>query len=297
MLNVLVLVVGAVAGFVMSRRLRRPDRAAQAASVARNVSGTLGRRRGLTPPELQRACFSEMVRHVQVNRQGRTHAPSRYVIHLHDDDLSVVDESRRWFTEGLVGALRQAAEENGWMLEGAVQIDFEADGARRPGVPTALAVAPEQPRGSRPSAPPPAAAAEAPTAPRSAHPRTLVVVRSDTGEQVALGSKALSIGRSRERDITIDDNRVSRAHARIIPRQGGWFLVDDGSANGTTVGGTALVANTPHRLRSGEVVLIGPVELRIVAGSGPRSEPGTRALDDNDRHRISRDVLPPGGDR
>ena len=273
-MNVLVFVVAAVGGFVGSRLLRRPDRAAQAASVARNMSGSLGRRRGLTPPELQRACFSEMVRHVQVTRQGRTHAPSHYTIHLHADDLALVEESRRWFTDGLTDALRTAARDNGWTLDGRVQIDYSADPARRPGVPVAKAV------------PPAALVAEAPPASGS-----VSIVRSDTGQRHAVDDRPLTIGRSKDRDITIDDNRVSRAHARIERRDGAVFVVDEGSSNGTTVGSARLVSHQPRRIRSGEVITVGPVSLRVEA-SAPR-DTGTRALDDGDRRRISHEVLPP----
>ncbi|MEO6988696.1 MAG: FhaA domain-containing protein [Aquihabitans sp.] len=273
-MNVLVFVVGTIGGFVASRLLRRPDRAAQASSVARNMSGSLGRRRGLTPPELQRACFSEMVRHVQVTRQGRTYAPSNYTIHLHDEDLALVEESHRWFVEGLTDALRTAARDNGWTLAGAVKIDFVADRARRPGVPTAVAVSPV------------GLAAEAPKSSGS-----VAIVRSDTGQRHRITDVPLTIGRSKDRDITIDDTRVSRAHARIEPRKGAVFVVDEGSSNGTTVGSTRLTANTPHRVRPGETITVGPVSLRIEAGA--KTDTGTRALDDGDRRRISHDVLPP----
>lgn len=288
MLNVLVLLLGAVVGFAGSRKLRRPDRAAAAASVARSVGATVGRRRTLTPPELQRACFSEMVRHVQVDRQGRTHAPSSYVIHLHPDDLAVVDETRRWFHDGLVDALRQAAAGNGWQLDPTVSIDFRADPSRHHGVPSALAVAPDEPRTAAPAAPPPAA-------PRAAEGtgRILVLVRADTDERIPLVSDAVTVGRSRDRTITIDDNRVSRSHARIEPGQGGWVVVDEGSSNGTRVGGEELAANRPRLLRSGDVIGIGPVDLRVSTGAAPGRPPGTRALDDSERTRISGEVLPP----
>jgi hypothetical protein len=287
-LNVLVLLVGCVAGFVGSRKLRRPDRAAQAASVARNVGGTLGRRKGLTAPELQRACFSEMVRHVRVTRQGRTHAPAKYLLHLHPDDLAVVEDSRRWFTDGLADALRQAAADNGWLLDGTVEIDYRGDPARRPGVPSALAVAPDGSAGDAPVAPPPAPGRKA------AAGRGLVLVRDDTGERVPLGGEPVTIGRSRDRTITIDDTRVSRAHAHIERRQGDWALTDDGSANGTRVGGRDLAAGQPRPLRAGDVIGIGPVELRVTEAPAPTApEPGTRALEDSDRTRISGQVLPP----
>src|SRR3954469_11272061 len=135
MVQALALVVGLAAGFGVSRLIRRPQSTAQAASLARTVGGSLGRRRGLDAPELQRACFSEMVRHVRVNRQGRTHAPARYQLLLHPDDLAIVDDARTWFSNGLAGALQQAAAENGWVLDGPVELEFRVDPTRMPGVP------------------------------------------------------------------------------------------------------------------------------------------------------------------
>lgn len=292
MVNVLVLVLGGIAGFIGSRWLRRPERAAQAASAARNVGGTLGRRKGLSAPELQRACFSEMVRHVRVTRQGRSHAPAHYLLNLHPDDLTVVDEARRWFTDGLADALRQAARDNGWVLDGAIEIEFRADPSRWPGVPSALAVSPDDPQGTTPSGPPPAPPRATASAPVAVG-RTLALVRTDTGEQIPLTSDVVTIGRSRDRVITIDDNRVSRSHARVEPRQGGWAIIDEGSANGSRVGGEDLPANRARPLRPGDVIGIGPVELRVSTVEVPRAPAGTRALDDSDRNRISGEVLPP----
>lgn len=270
MIQVLVLALGVGLGFAGSRALRRPQHAATAASVARNVSGSLGRRRGLTAPELQRACFSEMVRHVQVDRSGRTHAPARYVLHLHPEDVELIDESRRWFTDGLVAALTDAAREHGWTMEGSVSIDYEADASRRPGVPTALAVLRDR-------------------------PDVLAVERSDTGERIVLDGDRLTLGRSRDRDITVDDNRVSRTHLRFERQPRGWVVVDEGSANGTLVRNARVAPNRPTPVRPGDVVSIGPVDLRIVADGAGGAESGTRALDDSDRNRISREFLPPHG--
>jgi hypothetical protein len=302
--DVVVVVLGAVAGFVLSRWLRtvgtpRPARAdgpvgrsrstapvagvraASASSLARDVGGALGRRRGLTPPELQRACFSEMVRHVQVTRDGRTVAPSRYTIRLHPDDLDIVEEGRRWFTGGLERAMIDAAKAQGWRLDGPLQVAYEPDPSRRPGVPTALAVAPGDQR-SGPVA-----------APNAAGPPTagLVAVRSDSGARVPLVGPEVTIGRSRDRDISIDDSRISRAHAHLEARARGWVVIDDGSANGTTVDGRPLNPHEPAPIRAGSVVAVGPFELRIT-GRERAAEPGTRALDDSDRNRISREYLP-----
>jgi hypothetical protein len=293
-LPALALVLGAVLGFAGSRRLRRPDRAAQAASVARAVSGSLGGRRTLSAPELQRACLSEMVRHVRVGRNGSAEAPATYVIRLNPTDHAVVEENRGWFTGGLTDALTRAAQEQGWKLEGPVSITFEADPSRHLGVPSALAIVPDAPAGTEPEpAPPPPSTGSQPVA--DAARSTLVVVRTDTGEQLDLGAEAITIGRSRDRTITVDDNRVSRSHARIERSGSGWAVIDEGSSNGTRVGGTELTAGRPRILRPGDVVSVGPLDLRVAAkAGGPAPEVGTQAVDDRTRTRISAEILPPG---
>jgi len=274
--------VGALIGFVGSRKLRRPQHAAQAASVARTVSASVGRRRTLTAPELQRACFSEMVRHVRVDRQGRTRAPSRYVIQVAAVDMEVIDDTRSWFTDGLRDALTTAAHDNGWTIDGTIAISFEVDASRRAGVPNALAVDPEGPKRAEPTAPP----GQAPA------PTSLALVRTDTGARTALDRDAVTIGRSSDRTITIDDTRVSRSHATVERTRSGWSVTDNGSSNGTRVNGKAIAAKAPKALDDGDVIGVGPVDLRVEAAA-PEGAAGTRALDDSDRTRISGEVLPP----
>lgn len=290
MLPALAVALGALIGFVASRALRRPERAAGAASVARSVGGTLGRRRGLSAPELQRACFSEMVRHVQVGADGTRVAPSRYELHLHPDDVEVVDEARGWFTDGLADALDAAAADNGWHLDGRADIRIETDDRRRPGVPAALAVDPAGSRRARPTGPPPEASEVAPAA---APGSPLALERTDTGERMPLGGGVLTIGRSADQRIVIDDTRVSRAHATVAAGRRGWAVTDAGSSNGTTVNGRLLTPNVARPLTAGDRIGIGPVELVVVAEGPSAPSVGTQALDKRDRTRISGQVLPP----
>lgn len=249
--------------------------------MARTVSGSVGRRKTLTAPELQRACFSEMVRHVRVDRQGKTRAPARYLIQVNEADMEVIDETRSWFTDGLKDALQTAANDNGWTLSGTIEIRFEADGSRRPGVPSALAVDPDGPKRADPTPPPTAAVG----------PVALALVRTDTGGRTPLGAGAITIGRSSDCTIVIDDTRVSRAHATVEQTRSGWTVTDTGSSNGTTVNGKAITARTATSVAQGDVIGVGPVDLRIEAGSSATA--GARALDDRDRTRISGEVLPP----
>jgi pSer/pThr/pTyr-binding forkhead associated (FHA) protein len=69
------------------------------------------------------------------------------------------------------------------------------------------------------------------------------------------------IGRSRDCDITILDERVSRQHAEIY-FDGDAFLVSDlGSYNGTLLNGERLECTRP--LQQGDQLQIGPVTLRF----------------------------------
>jgi cell division protein FtsW len=54
-----------------------------------------------------------------------------------------------------------------------------------------------------------------------------------------------SIGRSRSCDIVLRDQTVSRAHAVLMRRESGWFLVDTNSKSGTYVGGKRIKERTP----------------------------------------------------
>lgn len=282
MLPLAAIAVGALIGFVGSRKLRRPQHAAQAASVARTVSGSVGRRKTLTAPELQRACFSEMVRHVRVDRQGKTRAPSHYVIQVAAVDMEVIDDTRSWFVDGLRDALTTAANDNGWALDGSIDIRFEVDASRRAGVPNALAVDPDGPKRAEPSAAPGKVAAAT----------GLALVRADTGVRTPLGRTPVTVGRSSDSTIVIDDTRVSRTHATVERTSSGWAVTDNGSSNGTRVNGKAIAARSPKAVAAGDVIGIGPVDLRVEPDAGSRSA-GARALDDSDRTRISGEVLPP----
>lgn len=90
--------------------------------------------------------------------------------------------------------------------------------------------------------PPPSEPRPAPTdvAEQTRAPR-LVVIESDgaepqEGEEVPL-SAAVTIGRSEENSLQLDDRFVSGRHALICLRDGRRILVDRGSTNGTFVNG------------------------------------------------------------
>lgn len=74
----------------------------------------------------------------------------------------------------------------------------------------------------------------------------------------------LSIGRSQEADLRIDDRYASSLHARIFSREGRSYVEDMSSTNGTLLNDVDLHGEA--ELLDGDVVRIGDTELRFEAG-------------------------------
>ena len=74
----------------------------------------------------------------------------------------------------------------------------------------------------------------------------------------------LSIGRSREADVQIEDRYASGIHARIFSRDGRTFVEDMNSTNGTLLNDAELKGEA--ELLDGDVVRIGDTEFRFEAG-------------------------------
>ena len=79
---------------------------------------------------------------------------------------------------------------------------------------------------------------------------------------------AIAIGRSPDNDVVLPDERASRVHAVIVRRGDGWDIQDRRSRQGTRLNGR--LVEGPTRLRTGDVIGIGSVEL--VFDAGPAEE-------------------------
>jgi len=72
----------------------------------------------------------------------------------------------------------------------------------------------------------------------------------------------LSIGRSRESDIFLEDLAVSRLHAKIVSiGNGNYALKDEGSANGTKVNGQLVNKYQTYPLQEGDKIQLGQTVL------------------------------------
>ena len=69
------------------------------------------------------------------------------------------------------------------------------------------------------------------------------------------------IGRGQGCDVRLPDPSVSQRHATIRIEGGKHALVDEGSTNGTFVGGVRLSPQTPRTLRTGDLIRVGRVWL------------------------------------
>jgi len=70
-----------------------------------------------------------------------------------------------------------------------------------------------------------------------------------------------SLGRAPTNTIVLDDTFCSHQHARVLRRDGQWWLEDQNSSNGTRLNGEPI--SEPVVLSSGDVIGIGQLELRV----------------------------------
>lgn len=83
-------------------------------------------------------------------------------------------------------------------------------------------------------------------------------------------TEKLIIGRSPERDFTIDHSTVSKRHAFLSrdKENQGWRLGDVGSTNGTFLNGQPVDVGTPVLLRDGQVVSFGDCDFLFFSPEG-----------------------------
>jgi pSer/pThr/pTyr-binding forkhead associated (FHA) protein len=74
----------------------------------------------------------------------------------------------------------------------------------------------------------------------------------------------LSIGRSKEADVRIDDRYASSLHARVFSRDSRFYVEDMNSTNGTLLNGATL--NGEAELIDGDTVQIGDTVFRLEVG-------------------------------
>ena len=119
-----------------------------------------------------------------------------------------------------------------------------------------------------------------------------IVIQSADGnrEHYALEKDVTTIGRSRESDIFLPDQWLSRHHAEIRRKGEAWIIVDLNSKNGTLLSGQP--AKGEVKLRPDDVITLGEHTLTYTEGAGAfedfEKEPeGTRVFSAREMSDIS----------
>jgi pSer/pThr/pTyr-binding forkhead associated (FHA) protein len=94
---------------------------------------------------------------------------------------------------------------------------------------------------------------------------------SDDGREHALKAGMNSVGRENA-DVLIADATVSRRHARLTLEGGQLWVEDEGSTNGTRVGGEAVPLGERRQAHDGDTLRFGNVSLRLVLPQGAGGE-------------------------
>ena len=142
--------------------------------------------------------------------------------------------------------------------------------------------APSPPPAAAPSARPPEGRAAAPSIPAPEGGRTMVYssaervaeplqesarVRAQNailvveGKRMMVGDRGVTVGRSRQCEIVVEDPNVSRRHAELRPRGGSWVFTDLGSTNGSRVNGRPV--DGPTVVKPGDEIELGTAVMRF----------------------------------
>ncbi|MBX9686562.1 MAG: FHA domain-containing protein [Candidatus Obscuribacterales bacterium] len=92
--------------------------------------------------------------------------------------------------------------------------------------------------------------------------RLPVLVNLSTLERFLLDGPSVTVGRGPSNMLILDsDEFVSNQHARIYWAEGGWWIEDLNSSNGTSVDDQ--IVSAPRKLAPGNVIKVGRTKFRI----------------------------------
>jgi len=92
-------------------------------------------------------------------------------------------------------------------------------------------------------------------------PCLVILQGKDRGKRIQVEPGELTMGRSQDATVLIQDNRISRVHCRVIYRDEQFWVEDCDSRNGTHVNGKQVEART--QLKPGALIRIGHTLIRL----------------------------------
>lgn len=208
---------------------------------------------------------------------GKTYVPNHFLVLLSPDDHGNLSPVAPALSRELAAYAVELATEHGWSTLGPIEVLISADEQVHRGTVRvvssttnegAAAERLPQPAVDRTSAiDSRALAAALAMEPARAE---LVALAGQAVAPFALHEGTVTVGRSLDNDLVLDDPSVSRHHAEIRRQNGGYTLVDLESTNGSRVNGRSVATAS---LSDGDRVVFGGVELlfRLLPREGQRN--------------------------
>jgi len=242
------------------------------------------------PIEIGRKLIRAIKTGQSVGADGRKLAPNHFAIYLNESDREAFGDLEKALISELTDAARQYCQDEQLTLVGALNVSLVTQPSSKPGEievqaeiranAAADVASSEAPPSPAPQAQPPAprVAVTPVTPPTVATPsipsvpipaaapleKRAVLVLGD-GTRVAVKLGVMSIGRSAESSLPLNDTNVSRRHAEIRSRGEGvrseWFLRDVGSTNGTMLNGVKISGD--QKLKNGDALMFGGTSVRF----------------------------------
>jgi hypothetical protein len=232
--------------------------------LATLVEGTFSRafKSEVRPVEIARKLTKEMEDN-KVQSLSRVYAPNEYAVWLSPDDRKQFEGYEDDLANELSGYLLEHARREKIALVTAPSISFRTDDRLRLGefgIQARLVKPARDPQQA------PSQGDEGHTMVYTASERLQEPLREPNptrgtarlryeGKTALLGSGGGVIGRSRDCDVVLSDQNVSRHHAEVRPSGGKWTVRDMGSTNGVKVNGRRIQG--AQSLRRGDTIELG----------------------------------------
>jgi hypothetical protein len=240
--------------------------------IAGLVEGTFSRafRSEVRPVEIARKLAREMEEHKSFS-VNRTYVPNEYRVYLSPRDRDRFASYEEALAAELGGYLLEHARRERFAMLSKPVIQFETDdrlGLGEFGIQTRV-VQPEHESAAPPQQEEPSGRTMIySTAGRVAEPleeraraRQESALLMIDGKRMVVGPAGVTIGRSRECDVVLNDPNISRQHAEIRPRGGSWVLTDLGSTNGSCINGRRI--EHPEVIKPGDEIEVGTSVIRF----------------------------------
>jgi Protein of unknown function (DUF3662)/FHA domain len=230
------------------------------------IEGTFSRafRSEVRPVEIARRLTREMEEHKQYSI-SRTYVPNEYRVFLSPRDRQRFADYEDALAAELAGYLLEHARRERLALLSRPVIEFETDrrlGLGEFGIQTRVVQPPREPEPQRDDRDLVGRTMVQSVAERVAEPlqerarsRVQTALLVLDGNRLVIGPAGVTLGRSRQCDIVVDDPNVSRQHAEIRPRGDSWVLTDLGSTNGSLLNGRRI--DGPEVIKPGDEIELG----------------------------------------